>query len=68
MLSRGGAIEIYNFLILKLAVISQNIWSPSPQNTRRYWGRAKAESFSHFSLPKNPTIRLLDVGFLWVEP
>jgi hypothetical protein len=29
--------------------------------TGSFWGRAKAESFSHFSLPKNPTIRLLDV-------
>jgi hypothetical protein len=50
----------------KLAITSQNIWSPCPQNTRRYWGRAKAESFLHFSLPQNPTIRLLDVGFLCI--
>jgi hypothetical protein len=25
------------------------------------WGRAKANSFSHFSLPENPTMGLLDV-------
>jgi hypothetical protein len=48
----------------KLAIVSKNIWSPCPLSTRRYWGRAKADSFSHFSLPQKSHYSTLDVGFI----
>jgi hypothetical protein len=54
-----------------MAIISQKYlvilpaeYTPAPSDQTSYWGRAKADSFLHFSLPKNPTIGLLGVGFL----